>query len=148
MSTMITWIAALSGVAMVVAITALWSALSAGRSYRADRASLERRIDLLENELSALMDGSCGMGNQLQEMHRDLKGVIERQQQLDQRDLGDLPYNEAMRMVARGAGVDDLVTSCGLSRSEAELVMLLHKSSPPVISPEPPAVEDMPDTSG
>ena len=142
------WIAVSGGVALAVAIGALWYARSNSRRYQRNQASLEQRIGLLEHELSALMDGSCGMGSQLQEMHRDLKGTIERQQQLEERDLGELPYNEAMRMVTQGADADDLVGSCGLSKSEAELVILLHKSSPPVVSPEPPCVEELPDTTG
>ncbi len=131
---MIIWTALLGGVALLLALGAFWKARSNDLRGQRNAELLEQRIDSLENELSALMDGSCGMGNQLHEIHRDLKGTIERQQQLEQREMGELPYNEAIRMVARGAGAEELMQGCGLSQSEADLVLLLHKASPPVVA--------------
>ncbi len=102
-------------------------------------AELEHRfseeIQQQKNELSAILDGTLGVGKQVQALSRDCKDLRERQQQLAQSDLGALPYNQAMRLVAGGADADQLVDSCGLSRSEAELLILLHKKSPPVIEP-------------
>lgn len=96
---------------------------------------LAARLESVENDQNALLDANLGMGKQMQEMLADLKDTREKQQQLEQRDLGALPYNEAMRLVAAGADADQLVTQCGLSRSEADLVLLLHQKSPPVVAP-------------
>lgn len=37
-----------------------------------------------------------------------------------------LPYRNAVRMVRHGAGIDDLTRNCGLSVSEARLLMRVH----------------------
>jgi hypothetical protein len=40
----------------------------------------------------------------------------------------DRPYGEAIQLVQRGASASDLVKELGLSRSEADLVVMLHGS--------------------
>ena len=125
-----------AALAMAIGVSAWVYAVSQKRKAVLAQESLQQRIDQLENELTALMDGSFGMGAHIEEISRDLKGAIDRQQQLEQQDLGDLPYNEAVRLVAGGAGADELMQNCGLSKSEADLVLLLHKASPPIVSPE------------
>lgn len=35
-------------------------------------------------------------------------------------------YAQAIRMVSRGAAIEDLVSLCGLSRNEAELIAMMH----------------------
>jgi len=136
----VTWIAL--GLFALVSTIALIMAISLKSRILRQEESAGARIDKLENELSALLDGNFGMGRQLHELQRDLKDTREKQQQLEQRDLGALPYNQAVRLVATGATVDQLVDQCGLSRSEADLIMLLHKSSPPVVEPLQGAVHE------
>jgi len=86
---------------------------------------------VLESELSAMMDGAFGVANHLQKVESKLKSTVQLQEQTQQRDMGNLPYNEAVRLASKGADVSELVEHCGLSRSEAELVEMLHKTSPP-----------------
>lgn len=116
-------------IALGVAILAVVNVNRAAHRTQQTEQRLERKIDQLEGELSAMMDGAFGVANSLQEMEMSLKDTTQRQQQLQQRDLGNLPYNEAVRLASKGASADDLVEHCGLSRSEAELVELLHKKS-------------------
>ena len=124
------------GLSVVIAVTALLIACRASRLARANEQYLITRIDVLENEFSAIMDGAFGMADCLQDVETNLKDTVQRQEQLQQQDLGNLPYNEAVRLASKGASVDELVEQCCLSRSEAELVELLHKKSPPVINAE------------
>ena len=130
------------GLLALISAIALLKALFLKEQLASLQKRSSERIAKLENELSALLDGSFGMGNQLNELQRDMKDTREKQQQLEQRDLGALPYNQAVRMVASGATADQLVNQCGLSRSEADLIMLLHKSSPPVVEPIGTATRD------
>lgn len=126
---------------VLMAILGLACIAAMGMVVQSNRklAELEHRlgeeIRQQRNELSAILDGTLGVGKQVQVLSRDCKDLKERQQQLAQSDLGALPFNQAMRLVAEGADADQLVESCGLSRSEAELIFLLHKKSPPVIEP-------------
>jgi len=127
---------AATGVLGIACIFIAIRSSAAVNKFEVAKSKLEARIKTLEEEMSALMDGTFGMGDQLEQVKMDLKIAIEKQQQLDQRDLDSLPYNQAVRMAGQGASVDELVQQCGLSRAEAELVLLLHKQSPPVVTIE------------
>ena len=137
---MLTWQLALLFLSLGIAVAAVMVVIvMANRSAREAKVSeqrLSKRIDVLESELSAMMDGAFGVANHLQKVETNLKDTVQRQEQLQQRDMGNLPYNEAVRLASKGAGVDELVEHCGLTRSEAELVEMLHKKSPPMITSE------------
>jgi len=94
---------------------------------------LNERLQKLENQFSALLDGAVGMGDQLQRAQGELKVVRQHQDRLEQKDLGNMPYNQAVRLAAQGADADDLVSQCGLSHDEADLVVMLHKKAPPIL---------------
>ncbi len=83
-------------------------------------------LNSLEQDIRAICQGAKGMGDTVQAMERKLQKVVERQDQLDLREPGIRPYRQAITMVHKGAGVEELVSTCGLARSEAELVHLLH----------------------
>lgn len=125
------------------------SALLLWLRSRRNMEELERRLTALvskqQNEISAVFDGTFGVGKQVQALARDVRDLRERQQRAEKSDPGELPYNQAMRMVESGADADQLVERCGLSRSEAELVVLLHEKSPPVIEPMKPDSSQMMD---
>jgi hypothetical protein len=53
--------------------------------------------------------------------------MVHRQESIETaKQSGDRPYGEAIQMVHKGAGVARLVDDLGLSRSEAELLVMLH----------------------
>ena len=84
-------------------------------------------INVLRNEIRAMTNGSIGMGNRLLAIEHKLNITVEKQQELENRDPGVLAYNQAARLMEMGADVDDLVSSCGIGRPEAELMALLHR---------------------
>ena len=45
---------------------------------------------------------------------------------MEQRDLSSLSFTQAARLVGLGASTEDLKQSCGLSQSEAELLLRMH----------------------
>jgi len=55
-----------------------------------------------------------------------LKTIKVRQRQIDLRDPQAIPYNHAITMVKRGAEAIDLISSCGLTQGEAELIIAMH----------------------
>jgi|GEM_PF-1743909 len=95
---------------------------------------LNLRLKNLDNMLSAVMDGTFGMGEQLKGVTRDLQDTKRKQEQFERQDSGSVPYNQAVRMVANGANTDELISSCGLSKAEADLVVMLHHQSPPIVT--------------
>lgn len=136
---MLTWQLVVMFLSLGIAVAAIVIAVMNRHSARdmiANELQLENRIVVLESELSAMMDGAFGVASHLQKVEGNLKDTVQRQEQLQQRDMGNLPYNDAVRLASKGASVDELVEHCSLSRSEAELVAMLHKKSSPVVSNE------------
>lgn len=127
------WPLAVALLSLIVAVVAIMMVKRSVRAAQENEQQLKARIEILESELSAMMDGAFGVANQLQKVENNLNSTVQRQEQIQQRDMGNLPYNEAVRLASKGADVSELVEHCGLSRSEAELVEMLHKKSPPII---------------
>ena len=88
----------------------------------------ERKLKLLNDDVSALCSGAVGVGGHVNKLEQKLKRVIERQDQLDSREPSDRAIDQATRMVRQGATVEELVASCGLVRAEAELLLLLNRA--------------------
>ena len=89
-------------------------------------ADYQKRLAAMENQLSAVLDGAVGMGDKMQSLAQQVRSTRDEQLQISQRDLGNLPFNKAVQLVEQGAGVETLVRDCGLSRSEADLVVMMH----------------------
>ncbi|MFN3882854.1 MAG: DUF2802 domain-containing protein [Nitrincola lacisaponensis] len=84
-------------------------------------------INVLRNEIQGMTGSSIGMGKRLKTVEQKLDIAVEKQHELENRDPGVLAYNQAAKLMEMGAGVDDLVRSCGIGRPEAELMALLHR---------------------
>lgn len=88
-------------------------------------------INVLRNEIRSMTGSSIGMGKRLVDVEQRLNITVEKQLELENRDPGELAYNQAAKLMEMGADVDDLVKSCGIGRPEAELMALLHKELHP-----------------
>ena len=88
---------------------------------------LQRRIQSLEQELGALCSASVGAGEHVVKLEQQVQRITERQDQLELRGTGDRPYAQASQLVNKGADIDDLVDSCGLTRGEAELLVMMRR---------------------
>ncbi len=95
-------------------------------------------IDSLSDEIQGISHGSMGVGRKvlsLESKIETLEGTIE---EMQKNDPSKVSYTEASRLVELGAGVDDLMNSCGISRPEAELVLALtnkKNDQVPVLTP-------------
>ncbi|WP_156506198.1 DUF2802 domain-containing protein, partial [Oleiphilus sp. HI0117] len=72
--------------------------------------------------------GSMGVGRKviaLEKRVEELEAIID---EMQKNDPTKVSYSEASRLVELGAGIDDLMNSCGISRPEAELVSALTES--------------------
>lgn len=108
-------------------------ALRKARALAADLAErgsdLRERIHLLEQELGALCSASVGAGEHLVKMQQQVRRITERQDQLEMRSGAERPYSRASELVNRGAGIDELVERCGLTRGEAELLVMMQRGA-------------------
>jgi len=90
---------------------------------------LKQRIQSLEQELGALCSASLGAGEHVVRLEQQVQRITERQNQLELRASSERPYMQASQLVNRGANIEELVDSCGLTRGEAELLVLMQRGA-------------------
>ena len=90
---------------------------------------LQRRIHSLEQELGALCSASVGAGEHVVKLEQQVQRITERQDQLELRVAGERPYDQASQLVDKGADIEDLMDSCGLTRGEAELLVMMQRGA-------------------
>jgi len=90
---------------------------------------LQRRIQSLEQELGALCSASVGAGEHVVKLEQQVQRITERQDQLELRTTGERPYDQASQLVNKGADIEDLMDSCGLTRGEAELLVMMQRGA-------------------
>ncbi len=117
-----------NGLSIVVALlgsAVVWLLLSQQRlSREVDRA--QHSLSSLQTELQALYAGAAGVGTHLARVESQLKSLSDRQDQIDVRDPAVQTYKQAISMIQQGAGIDEIISHCGLLREEAELLQRLH----------------------
>jgi hypothetical protein len=96
---------------------------------REQHASACERIHQLEQELAALCNASVGAGEHVLRLEHQMQRIIERQNGLEMRVVGDRPYNQASQLVNKGANIEELVDTCGLTRGEAELLVMMQRGA-------------------
>ena len=119
---------------VVTTLSALVVVLAAGQVYqyiviRRLRALLSSREDQSvrqRDDFAAMCKASVGAGDHLVRLEQQVRRLTERQDQIEMRTAGDRPYTQAIQMVQHGADVDELISNCGLTRGEAELIAMLH----------------------
>lgn len=88
---------------------------------------LQMRVHSLTENLNALCSGAVGVDQRVSNLERSGRDLAHRQESMESTQ-SDRPYGEAIQMVQRGATASALVEELGLSRSEADLVVMLHGS--------------------
>ena len=97
------------------------------RRQATQQRNYEALLNVLRNEIRITNSGAMGMGRRLKQVEQRLNISVEKQLELENRDPGALAYNQAAKLMEMGAEVEDLVSSCGIARPEAELMALLHQ---------------------
>jgi hypothetical protein len=89
----------------------------------------QQRVKQMEQELAALCSAAVGAGDHVVKLEQKVKRIIERQNLLELRAGGDRPYSQASQLVHRGADTKELVDTCGLTRGEAELLVMMQRGT-------------------
>lgn len=89
-------------------------------------AERDRELEALRNDLGALTKASVGAGDHLMQVEHRVRRLSERQNQTEMRAVGDRPYQQAIQLVQNGADAEELIKQCGLTRGEADLVVMMH----------------------
>lgn len=112
-------------------------------SFKRQRKQQEQQslsMQALQRDLRALANAAVGVGGRVLEIERQQRKrpvVVATQEPVQTQtqattpiefyNSSSQPYEQAIRMVQTGASVDDIVNVCGLSKSEAELVSMMHR---------------------
>ena len=110
----------LGGLTLAVVLLSIFSAAQL-------RGMLVRMSARLLQEQAALNTQVALLGARAEIAEQMLREIGERLDHLELREPGDRSYAQAIRLVQRGADAEQLVSTCGLARSEAELMCLLHR---------------------
>ncbi len=118
------------GCFLVGALSVVLVSISRLRRLKRRLSEQEALLRSLERDMQAVCAGARGMGDVVARIEQRLYKLTERQDSLDLRDPNSQRYHHAIALVRRGAGVQELVNSCGIAAGEAELIHLLHKEVP------------------
>ena len=111
--------AALAAVVLVaVAVTVL--------RLRRRLARAEQGVAELRAEVAALCAGASGADRRVARLEQAVRRMGERQDRLELSRAGERAYDHAIRLVRGGAGLERLVSECGLTVGEARLILMLH----------------------
>lgn len=89
----------------------------------------DRQRESFKRELQELRSGTIGVGRRVIEIDKRLQQQSERIEESTQQDPQAKLYTRAMKMVALGAGVEELIKECELPKAEAELLIRLHSKA-------------------
>lgn len=117
---------ALLAVLVIVLTVTQWYQLVSLRRLRRQLHSQDDQNSQERDDFAALCKASVGAGDHLVRLEQQVRRLTERQDQIEMRSAGDRPYTQAIQMVQSGADVSELITRCGLTRGEAELIAMLH----------------------
>lgn len=80
----------------------------------------------LQKDLHGLLLCMRGVSDRFDQHQKQLRSVTVRQNDIASKNVSDSHYQQAAFMMDKGASVDDLMKSCGLSRGEAEMMARIN----------------------
>lgn len=121
---LITVIVLFTGFIVVFCSTFFVFFLAQKRRFAALQESTEKQLNMATSSL-------VGMGNRLLDLESRLSNV--RKDQLVLSDTQqDFSYTKAKKLIGQDVALDAVVASTGLSRSEVDLISLIHSQHKPV----------------
>lgn len=111
-----------SGLLTLVMCALLWRA-------NAREVITQREFGKLQQELAVLKGEMSAVWPRLTQSEDRITHLSERQDHLDLRDPMTQTYEPAIKLAHKGADVEELMSTCGLARGEAELIAMLHQHS-------------------
>lgn len=113
--------------AFLVSLLAVY-ALVINRSIRHSEGKLQDLVDSLSEEVQGMSKVSIAVGKRVIDLEKQVVTLESKIEEIQKNDPAKVSYSEAARLVELGAGIEDLMNACGISRPEAELVRALTES--------------------
>lgn len=124
---------------MISVVVVLVMSLYSFKRQRTLQQNQMLSMQSLQRDLRALANAAVGVGGRVLEIERHQRKrpvVVPVQEQpavysaaapVEYHNSSNQPYEQAIRMAHTGASIEDIVNVCGLSKSEAELVNMMHR---------------------
>jgi uncharacterized protein YneF (UPF0154 family) len=87
----------------------------------------EQQIKRMDEELHEIRSGNIGLGNKVKELISVIQTTQVKQEELAHQDPQSRFYNQATKLVANGATMEDVMRECDIPKAEAELLFSLHQ---------------------
>ncbi len=120
-------IALLAGVVAGVALMAL-------RRLQREMDGQHTQVRALQQDLRALCNAAVTVGERIARIEQEVKRQAARQnelgamkERLESLDADERSFAQAVKLARKGAGTDELMDICGLSRGEAELIAMMQR---------------------
>ncbi len=119
------FIAAFAAIMSLGCVLALWQLRQAYARLSKVVIGHQRQMQALQADIKTATAGAVGMGRRLMALEGKLQELAEAQEQtVDHAD--HYAYTQAKHMFDQGADVQTVVSNCGLSSSEAQLMALVR----------------------
>lgn len=116
----------LLGFAVVLLI---WRQQNRRADFEALSAQLQeqqQQLTILQEAMHELRTGSIGVGKKVRTLEAQLVQLQEKQQELEEMEPDSKLYTGAVKLLQRGASVEEVMQECELPRAEAELLFSIH----------------------
>ena len=120
------WLLLLSAVVLVLVLLLLF-AMARLRLREQEGERQRQEIDKLRGDLGVLCSGAVGVSERVARIEQKLNRLSERQEQMEASTPETQPYDQAVEFARKGASAEELVAQCGITKGEADLVVMMHR---------------------
>lgn len=113
--------------ALASAMVALLLAFSTNTRLRGQLERQQDAIKALRADVNAVCAGAVSVGEHLAHLEQRAHQLVQRQDQIEMHEPSTQSYRHAVKMLHKGAHLEEVMTDCGLGRGEAELIALAQR---------------------
>jgi len=123
---------------LLMSSTVLFVALWVSHRSHRQMNVLKNELKQARNDLKALTTTSLGIGGRLLEIERRQRRIVEKQNKepelkatpqpvVDLYESANQPYDHAIHLAKHGKEIEEIVSICGISQNEAELIKMMNR---------------------
>ncbi len=124
----VNWMVLVGGAVVLLIVVIQWR-LQQHNKIKIEQ--LNREIDQLKSTLNALISSAVGVDRRVDMLEQGKIELQQRQDSMEQHSRSDRPYAEAIHRAQQGETASQLMDEFDMSQNEADLIVMLHRSSSP-----------------
>jgi hypothetical protein len=93
------------------------------------RTRQQSKVQALQDDLAALCAGAVGVGERLDRVEEKQRRQTARQEQWELHESLSRSYKQAIQLVNSGADVKEVMSHCGVTQGEAELLANMYRGN-------------------